>query len=88
MVFEHQHGPPALAHEPQRSHRPGPIQLVPQSVLVSKTVEGRWRCGLGRNNNQHGAVVTISTGAQSSAEDAFAILPDDLKNFKLIRTEP
>ena len=63
-VLEHQHGPTALAHELQRPHRPRPVQLVLQSVFVSKAIEGgRCRMLRGGQHDQHGGPMTVGVGA-------------------------
>ena len=59
-VLEHQHSPAAFADELQRSHRPRPVQLVLQSVFVSKATEnGRRRMLRGRQHSQHGGPTTV-----------------------------
>ena len=60
-VLEHQHGPTAFADELERSHRPRPVQLVLQSVFVSKAIEGGRRRMLGGGQHgQHGGLTTVS----------------------------
>jgi hypothetical protein len=70
---------PTLAHELQRSCRPPIIEVVPQSVFVSKAIEGS-TCGMlrGGQHGQHGSTIAVGV-AVSSAEDALAVLPQDLE---------
>ena len=68
-----------LAHELQRSCRPLIIEVVPQSVFVSKTIEGSTRGMLGGGQHgQHGSIIAVAV-AVSSAEDALAVFPQDLE---------
>ena len=76
MRLEHQHGPPALAHELQRPHRPRAVEVVLQSVFVCETVEAvGCRVLRSRKHGQHSGPVAVGGIAPFSAEDAFAILP-------------
>src|SRR6516164_6692411 len=79
-ILEHQHGPSAVARELQRLRRPRPIQLILQGVFVSKAIDARARRVLGgRHNDQHGAPVAVIADAPASAEDALAVLPQNLR---------
>jgi hypothetical protein len=78
-VLEHQHGPTAFPDELDRSHRPGRVQLVLQSVFTGKAIEGgRCRMLRGGQHNQRGDRITVDV-ALSPTEDAFAILPQNLQ---------
>ena len=78
-VLEHQHGPAAFASKLERPHRPGPVQLVLQSVFVGQASEAGGRRVLrGGQHGKHGAGVAIGAQAPYSAEDAFAVFPQDL----------
>src|SRR5580704_12772009 len=77
-ILEHQHGPAALTNQPEWTRRPRPIQLLLQSILVSKTIEGGRRAMLcSRLHGQHESRVVAM--AISSAEDALTVLPDNLE---------
>ena len=79
-VLEHQHGPTALADKLERPHRPRAVQLVLQSVFVGKAIEAGGRRVLrGGQYGQHRAPLAVVAQTPSSAEDAFAVLPQDLK---------
>src|SRR5882672_9468626 len=77
-ILEHQHGPAAFSDKLKRTRRPRPVQLLLQSIFVSKTIQdGRRGMLCSRQHGQHGAV---SVGvATDPAEDAFAVLPQDLE---------
>jgi len=78
-VFDDEHRPPVLAHEVQRPHGPRAIQLILQAVFVGEAIEARGRGVLrGGLNNQHRAPVVVIAQAPPSAEDAFAVLPQNL----------
>ena len=88
-VLEHQHGPTAFAHELERPHRPRPVQLILQSVFVSEAIEGGGRRVLrGGQHGQHGGRDRRRRQAPSSAEDAFAVLPQDLEATISTSAEP
>ena len=40
-IFEHQHGPTAIARKLQRTHGPRTIQLILQSIFVGEAFEAR-----------------------------------------------
>jgi hypothetical protein len=87
-VLEHQHDPTAFADELERSHRPSAVQFVPQSVFASEAIErGRCRLFRGGKHGQHGSPITVGV-AVSSAEDAFAVLPQDLEAAISTNAEP
>src|SRR5882724_7890784 len=77
-ILEHQHGPAALTNQLEWTHRPRPVQLLLQSIFVSKTIEGG-RCGMlrSRQHGQHESRVVAM--AISSAEDALTVLPENLE---------
>ena len=77
-ILEHQHGPTALAHELQWSHRPRAVELVLQPIFVSEAIKAA-RGGMlrGGNHDKHGGPGAVIRLAPSSAEDALAILPQD-----------
>jgi len=72
----------SMVRRPHESTRvdapPTPVQLLLQSIFVSKTIQGLQGGMLcSRQHGQHGAV---SVGvATDLAEDAFAVLPQDLE---------
>ena len=79
-ILEHQHGPTALAHELQGPRRPGAVQLILQPVFVRQAIEDiRWRVFRGEEHRQHGVPAAIGIEARCSAENAVAILPQDLE---------
>ena len=80
-ILEHQHGPTAFGDELQRSHRPCPIQLVLQSIFVREAIEGgRRRMFPSGKHGQHGGAITVvGVASVASAEDTFAVLPQDLE---------
>ena len=87
-ILEHQHGPTAFGDELQRSYRPCPIKFVLQSIFVREAIEGgRCRMFPGRKHGQHGGAITVVGVASASAEDAFAVLPQDLEVAVPICTE-
>jgi hypothetical protein len=87
-VLEHQHDPTAFTDELERSHRPRPVQLVLQAVFASKAIEGgRCRMLRGGQHDQDGGPMTADV-ALSPAEDAFAVLPQDLKATISTSAEP
>src|SRR5262249_8028923 len=60
-------------------HRPGAVELILEFVFVGEVIEARaGRLLGGRHNEQHGALAVI-VQLPSAAEDAFAILPQDLR---------
>ena len=60
-ILEHQHGPAAFADELQRPHRPGPVQLVLQSVFVGEAIEGGGcRMLRGGQHGQHGGRLPLA----------------------------
>ena len=80
-VLQHQHGPTASAHELQRPHRPRCVELILQSVFVSKAIEDVGRRVLhSGHHGQHCNAVTIGVPAPPSAEHAMsAVFPQDLE---------
>jgi hypothetical protein len=77
-ILEHQHGAAAFANQPEWTHRPRPVQLLLQSIFVSKTIEGG-RCGM-LCSRQHGQYGAVSVGvATDPAEDTFAIFQQGLE---------
>ena len=75
-ILEQQHGPAALAHELQRAHRPGTVQVVLQSVFVSETIQAaRRRVFRGGKHRENGVPVAL---APSPAEDALAVFAQHL----------
>ena len=88
-VLQHQHGPTAFADELQRPHRPRAVELILQSVFVSKAIEDvRWRVLHGGHHGQHGEAVAIRAQAPPSAEHAMsAVLPQDLETVLFLTAE-
>jgi hypothetical protein len=87
-ILEHQHGPSAVANELKRTHRPRPVQLVLQFVFTSKAIKGgRGRLLRRGQYSQHGGPLTVGL-ALSPAEDAFAVLPQDLEPTITISAKP
>jgi hypothetical protein len=78
-IFENQHGSSAVADELKGQHGPCTVQLVPQFVFVSETIEGS-RCWIfnGGEHGQHTGEITVGVTLRST-EDAFAVLPQDMK---------
>jgi hypothetical protein len=88
-VLEHQYGAAAFAPQLERPRRPGPLEPVPQLVLVGEAIEaGRWRTFRRRQHGRHGAAVAVSAQALSSAEDALAVLPHDQEVIIFLNAEP
>src|SRR5258706_10253763 len=77
-ILEHQRGPAALTKQLEWTHRPRPVQLLLQSIFVSKTIQsGRRRMLRSGEHGQHesrGVAMAIS-----SAEDALTVLPENLE---------
>ncbi len=88
-ILQHQHGPAAVADELQRPRRPGSVQLVPQGIFVRQAIQGR-RCRMlrGREHGQHGVPAAIGAWAPSPAENAVAVLPQDLEVAVSVCAEP
>src|SRR5580704_16966188 len=56
-ILEHQHGPAAVTNQLEWTHCPRAIQLLLQSIFVSKTIQsGRCRVLCSMSHGQHGAV--------------------------------
>ena len=70
---------PSFAHELQRPHRPRAVQFVLQPVFVSEAIEagGWWMFGGGPHKQARSSL--SSPRAPPSAEDALAVLPQDLE---------
>jgi hypothetical protein len=87
-VLQHQHGPTAFADELQRPHRPRSVELILQSVFVSKAIESvRWRVLHSGHHGQHGKAVAIRAQAPPSAEEALAVFPQDLETVLFLSAE-
>ena len=88
-VLQHQHGPTALADELQRPHRPRSVELILQSIFMSKAIEDLlWRVLHGGHHGQHGETVAIRAQAPPSAEHAmFAVLPQNLETVLSLTAE-
>jgi hypothetical protein len=78
-IFEDQHGSSAVADELKGPYCPCAVQPVLQFVFVSETIEGNW-CWIfkGGQHGQHTAEISVGV-TLCSAEDAFAVLPQDMK---------
>ena len=88
-IFEHELAAPALVPKLQRPHRPCTIQFVLQSVFVGKLIEADWwRVLRGEQHHDHGAAVAVSAQAPTSAEDAFAVLPQYAETVVSLSAEP
>ena len=89
LILQHQHGPAAVADELQRPRRPGSVQLVLQSIFVGQAIEGgRCRMLRGGQHGQHGVPAAIGIQAPPTAEDAVAVLPQDLEVVVSLCAEP
>ena len=79
-ILQHQHGSAALLVKGQRPHRPCAVQRVLQSIFMRQAIQGR-RCWLlrGGKHGQHVGPAAIGIPAPRAAEDAIAVLPQDLK---------
>ena len=88
-VLQHQHGPTAFADELQRPHRPRSVELILQSVFVSKAIKNvRWRVLHNGHHGQHGKAVAIGTRAPPSAEHTMsAVFPQDLETVLFLTAE-
>ena len=85
-VLEHQHGPTGIAHELQRPRRPRLVELILEFVFMRESIEARaGRLVGGRQNDQHGAPVAIIVQAPPFSEDAFAVLPQNLRDTVQVR---
>ena len=79
-ILEQQRRSTALAGERERPCRPCGVELVPQFIFVGEAIEGsRQRALRGGQHGQHGAAAAVAVRAPSSAEDAFAVLPQHLE---------
>ena len=88
-IFEHQHGPTAFAPDFQRAHSPCTVELVLQRVFVGKAIKAGGRLVLsGRQHGQYGGSVAVRGSAPSSAQDTFAVLPQDLEAVFSPSAEP
>ena len=84
-VLEHQHRAAAIAHDLQRPDRPRSVQLFLQSVFVGEAIEARARrVRSDGQDDQDGAPAAVLTQTPPSAEDAFAVLPQNLIAATLI----
>ena len=88
-ILQHQHGPAAVADELQRSRRPRSVQRVLQSKFMRQAIEGR-RCRMlrGGKHGQHDVPAAIGILAPRAAEDAIAVLPQDLEVALSVCAEP
>ena len=78
-ILEQQRRSTAFAGQRERPRRPCGVELVPQFIFVGKAIEaGRRRALRGGQHGQHGAAAAVVVRAPPAAEDAFAILPQDL----------
>jgi len=79
-VFEHQQGPTVFDDEFQRPHHPGAIELTLQVIVTTEAIEdGGRRMLRGGRQDKYSAAVDIGALAASSAQDAFAVLPQDFE---------
>ena len=84
-ILEHQHDLAALAHQLERAHGPGAVELVPQSIFVGEAIDTARRDRLGgRNDGQDGGPGAAIRPAPGSAEGAFAVLPQDRETARSI----
>src|SRR5262249_38567543 len=85
-ILEHQHGPSGIADEVQRPRRPRPVELVLQFEFMGKTIEAcAGRVIAGGSNGQHGVLLAVIIQSPAAAEDAFAVLPQDLRGALRVR---
>jgi hypothetical protein len=72
----------------KRQYRPCAVQFVLQFVFVSETIEGS-RCWIfnGGQHDQHTGEITVGETLRS-AEDTFAVLPQNMKIAIRICAEP
>ena len=78
-ILHHQCGPAALLAKPQRPSGPGGVQFLPQPVFVGQAIEsGRTWMLCGGQHGQNGAAAAVGVQPPFPAEDAFAVLPQDL----------
>ena len=79
-ILEQQRCSTAFAGKRERPRRPCGVEFVPQFIFVSEAIErGRRRALRGGQHRQHRAAAARAVRAPSAAEDAFAVLPQDLE---------
>ena len=79
-ILEQQRRSAAFAGKRERPRSPCGVELVPQFIFVGEALEdGRGRALRGGQHHQHGAEAAVAVRAPTSAEDEFAILPQDLE---------
>jgi hypothetical protein len=88
-ILKHQNGPTTFAYEFQWSHRPRTVQLILQPEFAGEAIEaGGWRVFGGGQHDQHDAAIAVGAQTPSSAERAFAVLPQELEAVTSLSTEP
>ena len=79
-ILEQQRGSTAFADKRERPRRPGGVEFVPQSIFVREAIEASRQRTLGDGQHgQHRVGTALAVRAPSSAEDAFAVLPQNLE---------
>ncbi len=79
-IIEQERCSTTLAGKRKRPRRPFAVERVPQFIFVGETIEGGWRRALrGKQHSQRCAAAAVAAYAPPAAEDAFAILPQDLE---------
>src|SRR5208337_5384322 len=79
-ILEQQRRSTAFAGKRERPRRPCAVELVPQFIFVGEAIDRCRGRGLrGREHCQSRAAAALAVRAPSSAEYAFAVLPQDLE---------
>ncbi|GLS34372.1 hypothetical protein GCM10007937_60870 [Mesorhizobium albiziae] len=84
-IFEHQDGPAGIVHEIQRPNCTGTIELISKFVFVGETIEERSRRMVsGWFNDQHRPPLPVLVQAPITADNAFAVLPQELRGDTVV----
>src|SRR5262249_49190303 len=79
-ILEQQLRSDVATNEFQRAHGPRTIQLIPQPVLMGETIQAGWgRLLRSRQQGQHDATITAGVQVRSSAQEPFAVVPQEQK---------